>query len=91
VTSLLGIQEILILALSIVLFGVKVFALVDCVARKPADIELASQVSKNGWLIILALAIVAHALTWGRPIGILNLLGTVAALVYLAQLRGSNH
>jgi hypothetical protein len=85
------IQAMLSLALSAVLFGVKVFALVDCIARKPADIERASQVSKNGWLVILALSIVAHAVTWGHPIGILNLLGTVAAFVYLAQLRGSTY
>jgi hypothetical protein len=86
----LAVQEILTLALSFVLFGVKVFALVDCVARKPAEFESASQVSKNGWLVILSLSVVAHVVTWGN-IGILNLLGTVAALVYLAQLRGSNY
>ena len=85
------IQAILALALSLVMFGVKVFALVDCVARNPADIERASQVSKNGWLVILVLALVAHAVTWGSGIGLLNLLGTVAALVYLAQLRGSTY
>jgi len=83
------IQAMLGLALSAVLFGVKVFALVDCIARKPADIERASQVSKNGWLVILALGLTAHVVTWGHPIGLLNLLGTVAAFVYLAQLRGS--
>lgn len=87
---MLAIQEILTLALSVVLFGVKVFALVDCVARNPAEIERASQVSKNGWLVILSLSVVAHVVTWGH-IGILNLLGTVAALVYLAQLRGSTY
>lgn len=85
------IQAILALALSLVMFGVKVFALVDCIARSPADVERASQVSKNGWLVILALALVAHAVTWGAGIGLLNLLGTVAALVYLAQLRGSTY
>ena len=31
------IQGLLSLALSVVLFGVKAFALVDCVARKPAQ------------------------------------------------------
>jgi hypothetical protein len=87
----LEIQALLGLALSAVLFGVKVFALVDCVSRKPTDIESASQVSKNGWLVILGLSIAAHAVTWTHPIGLLNLLGTVAAFVYLAQLRGSHH
>ena len=76
-------------ALSLVLFGVKAFALVDCVARKPAQFVDASQVSRNGWLVILGLAVLAHLVSW-NPLSILNLLGTVAALVYLAQLRGSH-
>ncbi|HKY56638.1 MAG TPA: DUF2516 family protein [Aeromicrobium sp.] len=80
------IQGLLSLALSVVLFGVKVFALVDCVARKPHQFVSATQVSKNGWLVILGLAVAAHVVTW-NPLGLLNLLGTVAALVYLAQLR----
>jgi hypothetical protein len=43
---------------------------------------------RQSWLIILVLTVVVHALTW-NPLGILNLIGTVAALVYLALLRGS--
>lgn len=83
-------QAYLGLALSIALFGVKVFALVDCVARKPGIFEVASQVSKNGWLVILGLSVVAH-LVMPNPIRLLNLAGTLAALVYLAQVRGSQH
>ena len=80
------IQGVLSLALSVVLFGIKVFALVDCVARKPHQFVSASQVSKNGWLVILGLALAAHVVA-PSPLGLLNLLGTVAAFVYLAQLR----
>ena len=83
------IQGLLSFALSVVLFGVKAFALVDCVVRKPAQFIDATQVSKNGWLVILGLAVLAHIVS-PNPLGILNLLGTVAALVYLAQLRGSS-
>ena len=83
------IQVLLSLALSVVLFGAKVFALVDCVARNPAQFVDATQISKNGWLVILGLSVLAHVVTWDNPLRILNLLGTVAALVYLAQLRGS--
>ena len=80
------IQGALSLVLSVVLFAVKVFALVDCVRRNPAQFADASQVSKNGWLLILGLAVLAHLVSL-NPLGILNLLGTLAALVYLAQLR----
>jgi hypothetical protein len=44
-------------------------------------------VSKGGWLVILGLTVAAHLVSFS-PLGLLNLLGTVAALVYLAQLRG---
>jgi len=82
-----GIQNLLSDVLSVVLLGIKVFALVDCVARKPGAFASATQVSKNGWLMILGLAVAAHLVAW-NPLSLLNLLGTVAALVYLAQLRG---
>jgi hypothetical protein len=37
-------------------------------------------------VLVLGLFLVAHMLNW-RPIGILNLIGTVAAFVYLADAR----
>jgi hypothetical protein len=91
VGTLLGvweIQTVLMLALSLVLFCVKVFALVDCVIRDPASFEHADTIAKQGWVIILVLAVAAHAVRWS-PFGLLNLIGTVAALVYLVQLRGN--
>ena len=84
------IQAYLGYALSLILFGVKVFALVDCIARKPQALEIASPVSKNGWLVILGLSVLAHIVTWDNPLRLLNLAGTLAALVYLAQVRSSH-
>ena len=84
------IQALLSVALSLVLLAVKVFALGDCVARKPQTFEGASPVSKNGWLVILGLSVVAHLVTWDNPLRLLNLAGTLAALVYLAQVRSSH-
>ncbi|GAA3536219.1 hypothetical protein AFL01nite_08650 [Aeromicrobium flavum] len=68
----------------------KVFALVDCVRRKPYDFEMAGTLPKNVWLIILPLSIFVDVV-FRDPISILPLLGTVAALVYLAQTRGSGY
>jgi len=82
------VQYLLSLGLGLILFGVKIFALIDCVARKAGEFELASQVSKNGWLVILGLSLAAHLVTFDNPLRLLNLAGTLAALVYLAQLRG---
>ncbi|MET0931504.1 MAG: DUF2516 family protein [Aeromicrobium sp.] len=82
------VQGGLLMILTIVLFVVKGFALVDCVARRSSQFEYLDTLPKQTWLIILALAVVAHVVFWS-PLGILNLIGTVAALVYLAQVRGS--
>lgn len=81
-------QGALLTVLSILLFITKGFALVDCVARRPAQFTQLDTLPKQTWLIILGLGLLAHLLFW-YPLGILNLLGTVAALVYLAQVRGS--
>ncbi|MGI9085881.1 MAG: DUF2516 family protein [Aeromicrobium sp.] len=82
------VQSSLSLVLSILLFVVKLAALVDCVARDDSKFVQVGTMPRRSWLIILALTVAVHALTW-NPLSILNLIGTVAALVYLALLRGS--
>ena len=82
------VQSSLSLVLSLVLFGVKIAALVDCVARDNSKFVQVGTMPRRSWLIILGLAVAVHALTW-NPLGVLNLIGTVAALVYLALLRGT--
>jgi hypothetical protein len=82
------VQGGLLMILSLVLFAAKGFALVDCVARRASQFDALDTLPKQTWLILLGLTVAAHLLFW-YPLGILNLLGTVAALVYLAQVRGS--
>ncbi len=84
------VQNSLSLVLSLVLFVVKVGALVDCVARDNTKFVQVGTMPRRSWLIILALAVLTHVFVSGwNPLGIFSLLGTVAALVYLALLRGS--
>ena len=87
---MLELQTILSLALSAALFGVKVFALVDCIARDKSAFARADTLAKGGWVIIVILAVLVHVWDWS-PLGLLNLAGTLAALVYLAQLRGPSY
>lgn len=84
--DLFQVQGGITLVLTLVLLAVKGFALVDCLLRKESDFSYS--MPKRTWLIILAITFVAHLLL-PSPLGLLNLVGTVAALVYLAQLRGS--
>ena len=83
-----GVQGGISLALTVVLLVVKGFALVDCIGRSEGSFMAHDTLPKRSWLIILVLALVAH-LVFPAPLGLFNLVGTVAALVYLAQLRGS--
>lgn len=76
------------LVLTILLFAAKGFALVDCVARRASQFDVLDTLPKKTWLLLLGLSVVAH-IFFLYPLSILNLLGTVAALVYLAQVRGS--
>ena len=83
------IQDSLMFIISIALFAAKGFALVDCVARPSAKFTYIETLPKQTWLIILVLSVLTHLLWWD-PLHLLNLAGTVGALVYLAQVRGSD-
>ena len=74
------------LTISLVLLVVKAFAFLDALRRPPEAFVAADKQSKNMWLVLLGLALVAHVLL-GGSLGLLNLAGTVAALVYLADAR----
>ena len=74
------------LAITLTLFACKAFAFVDALTRPAGAFLAADKQTKPFWLIVLGLFLVAHMLWW-QPIGILNLIGTVAAFVYLADAR----
>lgn len=84
-----GVQGGISLALTVVLLVVKGFALIDCIGRPVGSFLAHDTLPKKSWLIILVLALLAHIM-FPAPLGLFNLIGTVAALVYLAQLRGSS-
>lgn len=87
--DLFAVQNSIMLIISIGLFVVKSFAVVDCLTRAESNFYVHDTLPKKTWLILLGLGLFAHLLFW-EPLGLLNLAGTVAALVYLAQVRGSN-
>lgn len=84
-----GVQGGISLVLTIVLLAVKGFALIDCIGRPESSFLANDTLPKKTWLILLVLGLLAHLVS-PTPLSLLNLIGTVAALVYLAQLRGSN-
>ena len=80
------IENSILLIVSFALLFAKGFALVDAITERAAAFPAADRQTKNLWLILLSVALVAHLVFW-NPIGILNLAGTVVALVYLLDVR----
>lgn len=72
--------------MTLALFVLQVWAFVDALTRRPDAFVAADKMTKQAWLIILALALAAHLLIWS-PASILNLAGAVAAIVYLVDAR----
>lgn len=69
---------------AIALLVVKLWALVDAVLRPAAAFPAADKLTKTAWLWILGLAFVADIVL---PSMFLMLAGTVAAFVYLLDVR----
>lgn len=80
------IENGILLVISLALFAAKAFAFVDALGRPEQVFPAADKQTKKFWLLILGLFLVANMLNW-HPIGLLNLIGTIAALVYLLDVR----
>jgi hypothetical protein len=69
---------------AVALLLVKLFALVDAILRPPAAFPAADKLTKTAWLWILGLAFAADLLLASM---LLMLAGTVAAFVYILDVR----
>ena len=81
-----AIEDFIELVIFVPLLGMKIFALADAVYRKDAFFVAADKQNKVFWLILLAIFLVLQLLI-RSPLQMLNLAGTVAAGVYLADVR----
>ena len=72
------------MVITLALLAIKGFALLDAAIRPAAQFLAADKQTKQLWLILLGLAFVANVLIF-QPLSLLNLAGTVAALVYIAD------
>lgn len=77
-------QSLLMNAVFLVLLAVKAFAFVDASVRPAAAYVAAEKLTKPAWLLILGLVVAAALLLSSS---ILMLIGTVAAFVYLLDVR----
>lgn len=84
-------QAVVFLVLGLAAFVVQVVALVDCIRRRADAFVAAGKMTKQRWLIILAVASAIGFVSVGglflSPLGFLNLIAFVAAAVYLVDVR----
>ena len=84
-----SIQSLVLLLLGLGSLGLTGFALVDVLRRPGGLFPHAGKLSKGAWLGILAAAFLIAVLSFASPmtIGLLNVIGVIAAGVYLADMR----
>ena len=80
------VQSGVLLAATLVLFAFQGWAFVDAVSHKAEVYVAAEKQTKTMWLVILGVTLVAHMLIW-HPIHLLNIIGAVASIVYLVDVR----
>lgn len=74
----------LLLVLGWAAFGLKVWALVDACTRSSQSYVAAGKLTKVAWIAILAAAVLIQG---ASVLGLFGLIGTVAAIVYLVDVR----
>ncbi|WP_395657320.1 DUF2516 family protein [Nocardioides sp.] len=79
-------ESTLLLVIELVLLGVKLFAFVNSLLYSAESYSAANKLTKPAWAIILGLGL-AVQVVMGGPLGILNIVFTIAAFVYLADVR----
>ena len=79
-------QSMVTAAVSISLFILKAWAFVDSLTRRKEEYVAADKLTKPAWTIILGVSLAAHMLFWD-PINLLGIIGTIAAIVYLVDVR----
>ena len=81
-----GIQSGILLLVFFVVLAVKIYAFISSLMFSAESYEAAGKLSKPAWTIILGLGVVLQLL-FGGGVFILSIAFTIAAFVYLADVR----
>jgi len=86
--NVFAIEGIFSLLVEVILLGVKIYAFVNCLMFSKEHYTAANKMTKPAWSIILGLGLVLQVLmVASSPINLINLAFTIAAFVYLADVR----
>jgi hypothetical protein len=84
-TNVFQVEGTIMLVVFFVLLAVKIFAFGSSLLYSGEAYTAANKLTKPAWCIILGLGVVLQLI--GSPIGILSIAFTIAAFVYLADVR----
>lgn len=82
-----ALQGNLTLVVLVVLLAIKGFAFVNAMTYSAQAYEAAGKLTKPAWCAITGLGFAAQLILLGSPLGLINLVATIASLVYLADVR----
>ena len=86
--NVFAIEGFFSLLVEVILLGVKIYAFVNCLIFSKEHFTAADKLTKPAWSIILGLGLVLQVLmVSSSPINLINLAFTIAAFVYLADVR----
>ena len=86
--NLFAAQSLVLVVLSMAVFAMEVFALVDAYRHRPEAYTAAGKLTKNKWLAILSVAaVIGFLFLFQSPLNFLSILAVIAAGVYLADVR----
>lgn len=84
--ALSSIPSIVMLVALIASVGVKAFALVSSLGFSEEAYAATAKLTKVAWCLILGLSLAAQVII-SNPLGLINIVGLVATLVFLADVR----
>ncbi len=84
--DLFALPSLILLVVKLATFVVQAFAFVDALTHRAEAYVAADKLTKPAWCIILGVA-TASQLVFRDPINLFNLAGTIAALVYVLDVR----
>jgi len=82
-----AVEGFISLAILGVLVVVKAFAFVSSLGFSGEAYSAGDKLSKPAWCAILGIGLAAQLLLWGNPLSLIHLAFTIAAFVYLADVR----
>ena len=80
-------QNLLQVVVGVAVFGMMLWALIDCARTRGDAFAAAGKRTKQFWLLITAGATLLGFISIGRPLSIFNIIAVVGAAVYLADVR----